>query len=611
MPWDAHEAQNSGIRCTKCTRCFGVLECSAPLTLPWLIDDTKRATALDSDSPRDGDSMDALDPRAARALSLLVASDDATDSRTRAARSGERPKAERAAESGLAVASGASGGDLDSTQSWMVVHQGDERDEDAPDGDGSRRAVRWGARALLWQASTLKPVRQCGRVLRDDPGAPSTGAGVKRRVLSDRPIAGYSGVVLCGSVWSCPRCSAVIAQRRSEEIGRAVAACHQAGGSVYLMTLTIRHNRGDRLADLFAAISKGWAGAFHSQSWKGVTERSRMKRGRRIIVPEVLGDAARFGVAGRIRSTEATVSLPERGGHGWHLHFHVLLFTVNGLGDGLREDLDDVIGRLFARQRVWDRETVGRLAFGTRLFGRYARAVERAGYRADPDGFDIRPVSKDASEFVGSYLAKSTYDVAIKLGMEVAAGSQTKEARTARNVTPFEVLARCAQELSTRSFGIRTPRHWEVVELEDGLGVLDLDSGEITAFTSPGLWKLWHEWERGSRGRRQIVWSRMISDDSARAALWDLLLGVRGEAHDDEELAQTELRGDLLGEIPREAWYGRLVWRPAWLVEALETAEKGGREDLAAYLSSRGVAFTATAEGDASGIGEEGNGAHG
>ncbi len=505
------------------------------------------------------------------------------------ARSGEQPEAARAAECGLDVASVASDGGLDSTQTWMVVRDGPEgpRDDDEP----NRRAVRWAARALLWQASTLKPVRQCGRVLREDPDAPSTGAGVKRREHNGHSIAGYSGVVLCGSAWACPRCSAVIAQRRAEEIGRAVAACHREGGAVYLMTLTLRHKRGDRLADLFEAVSTGWAGAFHSQAWKGVAARTRTKRGRTMIAPAAIGDASRFGVAGRIRSTEATVSLPDSGGNGWHLHFHVLLFTVGSLGDGLRDDLDGVIGRLFGRDVPWDREAIGRLVFGVRLFGRYARAIERVGYRADPDGFDIRKVGADGAEFIGSYLAKSTYDVAARLGMEVASGAHTKEARSTRNVTPFEVLARCAAELGTRDFGIRTPRRWEVIELDDGLGVLNLDSAEVTTITSPGLWKLWHEWERGSRGRRQIVWSRAIADTSSRAKLWEVILSARGQVADDEELAQTELRGELLGEIPREAWYGRLVWRPRWLVEALVAAEQGGQAGVESFLAARDVAF--------------------
>ena len=536
--------------------------------------------------------MEDFAPGVASALSLYLAADDAPvdfEGGARAARAKRKRGGSAAASEASEDAQGVA---LDSTLSYSCATP-PESDSDAgsPDSVGERRAIRWGARALLWQASTLRPVRQCGRVLRDDPGALSTGAGVKRRDLERGAVAGYSGVTLCGSVWACPRCSAVISQRRAEEIGRAVAECHTLGGSVYLLTLTIRHRRGDALAELFDAISKGWTAAFTGADWSGRAEQRRERGGRVRIIPAQPGDAATFGVAGRVRSTEATVSLPGSGGHGWHLHFHALLFVEGTLGAGLRDDLDEFVSARLGRPVVLDRAGLGRLVFGHRIFGRYRRAVERAGFAADYSGFDIRPVHDGGAEFIGSYLSKSTYDVAARIGMEVASGGHTKNTRSERNVTPFEVLARCAEDLRARRFGIRTPRRWEVVELADSLGIVDLDTAEVTAFTSPGLWTLWHEWERASRGRRQVVWGRRIAEDSPRAVLWDAILQARGEPEVDEQVAQTELFGARLGEIPRDAWYGRLVWRPSWVVGALEAAEERGQVGLAQYLAKRGVDF--------------------
>lgn len=534
-------------------------------------------------------------PGVASALSVYLAADDAQAPMERGANAA-CAKRKRGVRDAASVASDAVDQTaLDSTLSYCwgqdpVV----DSETVTPDSVGERRAIRWGARALLWKASTLRPVRQCGRVLRDEPGAPSSGAGVKRRDLEHGAVAGYSGVTLCGSVWACPRCSAVIAQRRAEEIGRAVAECHERGGSVYLMTLTVRHRHGDALADLFEAISRGWRAGFGGVPWSGRKERVRERDGRVWVEPSVVGDAELFGVAGRVRSTEATVSAPGSGGHGWHLHFHVLLFTVGTLGAGLRADLAEFLLPYFGRVS-WDRAALGRIVFGHRVFARYRRAVERAGFGADFEGFDIREVQDGGAEFVGSYLAKSTYDVAARLGMEVASGAHTKVARSERNLTPFEVLARCAEDVQARRFGIRTPRRWEVVEIDDGLAIADLDSGELTAFTSPGLWALWHEWERSSRGRRQVVWSRPVNEVSPRADLWDALLEVRGEPEDDEVVAQTELYGQRLGEIPRESWYGALIWRPTWVVGALEAAEAGGAKALIRFLDARGIDFEMSA----------------
>lgn len=361
------------------------------------------------------------------------------------------------------------------------------------------------------------------------------------------------------------------------------------------MTMTVRHTRKDSLNDLFNALQQGWRAGLGGVAWSGRKERVRARNGREWVEPALLGDAERFGVAGRVRATEATVSLPGSGGHGWHVHFHALLFVTCSLGNGLREDLNSYLNGLFHTNSRWDRGGLGELAFGARVFGRYRRAVEKAGFRADPEGFDIREVHDGGSEFVGSYLSKATYDVAARIGFEVASGAHTKVSRAERNVTPFEILARCADDLQARRFGIYTPRRWEIIDMEDGtLSLVNLDTGSIEAITSPGLWALWHEWERSSRGRHQIHWSLRVKGDSERADLWNAVIDARGKAEDDEAVAQAELHGERLGEIPRDAWYGSLVWRPSWLVGALEAAEKGGTEALRAYLSARGVDFETT-----------------
>lgn len=87
-----------------------------------------------------------------------------------------------------------------------------------------RRRVRFGARAMLWQASTLKSVRMCGRVIRQDDskGSGTSGAGVTVKRSYDGTSAGYGNLLTCGSVWACPRCAAVIASKRSKELGNAI-----------------------------------------------------------------------------------------------------------------------------------------------------------------------------------------------------------------------------------------------------------------------------------------------------------------------------------------------------------------------------------------------------
>jgi hypothetical protein len=54
---------------------------------------------------------------------------------------------------------------------------------------------------------------------------------VVARVNGD--VAHFAGLMVCGSVWACPECSAKIRAVRSEEIGRAAEAHLRAGGTAW------------------------------------------------------------------------------------------------------------------------------------------------------------------------------------------------------------------------------------------------------------------------------------------------------------------------------------------------------------------------------------------
>lgn len=485
-----------------------------------------------------------------------------------AARSPKREADERAAGA-------AEGRPLGSTQSNCAT----------PPAEVDRRRVRWAARAALWQASTLYPVRTCGRSLapvidRSEGGAvpvERTSVGVKRRETDHGAAAGYSGLTLCGSVWACPRCSAVVAAQRSVEIGRAVAGCHARGGQVHFLTLTLRHRRHDALADLFDVLHAGWRSVVGSSAWSGDRRR--------------IGDRDRFGVAGYVRVIEATVSRPGSGGHGWHLHAHCLLFTVAGLSAGLREDYRSILGDLVGRPVDVDAEWLARRALHARVYARWVRGVTRAGGRVPGTAaVDLVTVADGGAEFVGRYLAKSTYDVAKKLGAEVAAADLTKTPREAANVSPFGLLAELIEE--GPRFGIRTPRQWDIIKDGASWAVVNTMTGEVDRLDPPGAWRSWMEWERATTGRRQLAWAlRPRRVTNARERLWVDLLGARGEDAEaaDEDLARREIGGDLLGSVTRESWYARLVWRPSWLVDLLDAAEQRGAQGVTSWCSSHGV----------------------
>jgi hypothetical protein len=506
---------------------------------------------------------------------------------------GSGPSRRSAAGAEAQRSAGASGASaLGSTQSYCFTTPGSTCDEMS--GSAERRRTRMAARAVLWSASSLKSVRCCGRLLHNDGiGDPDDGQGVliRRQESAGGPVASFGGLVTCGSVWSCPRCSAVVAHSRADEIASAVRVCQRRGGTVYLMTLTMRHTAADKLQDLWDGLSQGWRSSFGTRSWTGQRARTTERQGRLVELAAVQGDAELFGVAGLTRVVEATYGSPTRGGNGWHLHIHALVFACSSLRVGLADRLPvDLVG-----QKV-DTHWLGRNVLAARIHGRWSAGLRKAGYRLPGSvAVDIRELSDDGSDYVGRYLAKATYDSALNAGMEIAGGVLSKDTRTERNRTPFEVLADLANSLDARGFGVRTPRRWSVTPAGDGdWAVLDLETGEVLAVTPPGEWRVWHEWEQASKGRRQILWSRRRRQPTSdREELWNALLDVRGTSAEesDEELASRDSGAEVLGEITRADWYRVMAWRPELLVEVLEAAESGGATAVAALLERCEVTF--------------------
>lgn len=115
--------------------------------------------------------------------------------------------------------------------------------------------------------------------------------------------AHYSGVERCGSVSSCPVCSAVIRHERSRVIQAAVDAWQAEGGDVVMVTVTLRHKASDALVQVLEHAMTAWRALTQRRPWRRVK--------------------AAAGIAGTCRALEVTWS----GVNGWHPHLHVLLFV--------------------------------------------------------------------------------------------------------------------------------------------------------------------------------------------------------------------------------------------------------------------------------------------
>lgn len=264
----------------------------------------------------------------------------------------------------------------------------------------SRRLANFEAQKLLRTFSSLDRVKKCRHVR----------AGQRAVEVRQRPDgrAYFGNLQTCGSVWACPHCADKILAVRAAELQTGIRAHWSQGGSCALLTLTMRHRPGQRLADLWDALTAAWRAASGGTS----------------------GTRRHWSSIEWVKRVEVTV-----GPNGWHVHIHALLFLD---GDQVA-DLDPLSDATF---RAW------------RL------ALIKSGMEAPEEGpgIDLKRLSlAGMRQEVAAYLAKGTYTGAVALNerqgvaersdgvndsrlvaLEIA--SANKRARGS-NRTPFQVLA--------------------------------------------------------------------------------------------------------------------------------------------------------------------------
>lgn len=237
---------------------------------------------------------------------------------------------------------------------------------------------KYRARRDLSPITTLRRVSRCGRVSTNEGGTVALrytpGGG------EDAGTAGLGGLVTCGSLWACPVCSAKISARRAQELEHLITWNAERGGTVALLTLTMRHHAGHRLRDLRRGLSAAWRHVTGSRGWKDAKKRLDMDY---------------------VRGIEAT-----HGRSGWHLHIHTLLVFP--------QDVAAEIPALTVE--VWTRWVAG---------------LAKRGFDATlQHGVDVR-VGTGALEQLGRYISKLAFETA---------GARWKHGKNGSR-TPFQILA--------------------------------------------------------------------------------------------------------------------------------------------------------------------------
>lgn len=373
-----------------------------------------------------------------------------------------------------------------------------------------RREHRYAVREELYTMSSLKRVRDCGRPLGSEVTVRLSGGA--------EPVAGFGSLATCGSVWSCPVCSAKVANSRQADIEEVVNEQLARGGSVAMLTLTMRHHKGQSLEYLWKALSAAWKAATNGSGWKR--------------------DKARFSVEHYIRVTEVT----HGDQNGWHVHVHALL-----LGDD------------FSNQ-------VELTSLGQRMFARWSRKLQQQGLRAPIEhkgGLKIQQITpgKSAAQALADYFTKAGMDADVEVAEETAQARH--DAKNARDMAHKISMEAARSDLKDGKHGNRTP--WGILSdfLKTG-DCADLD--------------LWHEYEKASKGKRQVVWSHGLR------AEFNL-----DEEQTDEEIAEEEHDGEAIALIDGTDYRQGCRADSRFPARLLDAAEDNGKTGVDLVLRRYGL----------------------
>ncbi len=118
----------------------------------------------------------------------------------------------------------------------------------------------------------------------------------------------YGGLMVCGSVWTCPVCASKISQRKANLIEKISSAHLESGGSILFLTFTAPHSIKDSLESLLTRFKKAERGFSCTRA--------------------VIAEKQRIGFIEPIKNLEITF------GHenGWHPHSHQMWF-IEGSAD--------------------------------------------------------------------------------------------------------------------------------------------------------------------------------------------------------------------------------------------------------------------------------------
>ena len=213
--------------------------------------------------------------------------------------------------------------------------------------------------------------------------------GVIELVKTDKGAVMPANTEFCGAVWRCPVCGGIIRRARGREIAEGLERWIAAGHGAVFITVTVRHQLGDPLAQLIDLMGDAWRRTVRGEPWKRIKQRT--------------------GWIGYTRTLEITYG---HDANGWHPHYHFLAYLDKPANEQVAAYLQSQITE------------------------RFSKFLAKAGAVAHlPDavhGVDVRPVAANgAIGSLGKYVSK--------MASEMSAGD-IKHGRLPAHLSPFQLL---------------------------------------------------------------------------------------------------------------------------------------------------------------------------
>lgn len=211
----------------------------------------------------------------------------------------------------------------------------------------------------------------------------------------------YSNLVVCGRVWQCPVCASKISESRRVEMALLLERVRTAGHSTFMVTYTLRHHLGDKLADLHKKLTEARRFLKAGRFWQDFK--------------------SEFDLVGSVRASELTY-----GSNGWHPHFHELFIS---------------------RSPVLD---IPRIT--TALRSRWSQCAVKYGFDSSwAHGVDVRASGLDVENYINKFGRLPRWREEHEIAKQVS-----KIARSDKGFTPFQLLQAGAD--GTMLPGGRSPR---------------------------------------------------------------------------------------------------------------------------------------------------------